>query len=552
MFLDWWRRSPAQEEAAQPPPAQEAAAQPPQVYDIGTPRPPNVAQDLEDAGMETAAESPGIPTVEEEGEEEDEGDEEEGAEPSDDDANEIGENLKEVKPKFQKQIANMIEQFRKMLANQDHEGYIVVETHQGTQLALQISSSLLQWVVRNRKTILGACLIMHVLEDYPSVAEFIPGWNMQLVDESDPVAVSREIIRRLQAEGIWNFFKSTPLRIQGYNVRDETANIAKLWWRTPVPIRKLINFMASRLYRYAVSFVAVEAVGTQNLLQFVLQIAWALQQQKIEIASQLASTAIKTVAAGFVTGPAGAAVVAASDLPALGQSTRALMNPQSAALQKAMPVLAGVPSTAASSSAAPALQAERLQQDVKEAEQEGQPDQRPVSVAASKRRGAKMPFIEDGILPTNELEASSSLDEFIARMRNMTNQQPSTADRQALIEAQPVWSSFTEWLHSTPGSRMKSWDDFKRQWNQYKEIQQSTAASSSKRKGSRASARAPGTRFTGEGVETPETLQLQPKAKAKSRAVGGSRPARPKTKKILLSQPVIPYHDIMNDGYYIK
>ena len=113
MFLDWWRRSPAQEEAAQPPPAQEAAAQPPQVYDIGTPRPPNVAQDLEDAGMETAAESPGIPTVEEEGEEEDEGDEEEGAEPSDEDADEIGENLKEVKPKFQKQIANMIEQFRK-------------------------------------------------------------------------------------------------------------------------------------------------------------------------------------------------------------------------------------------------------------------------------------------------------------------------------------------------------------------------------------------------------------------------------------------------------
>ena len=311
--------------------------------------------------------------------------------------------------------------------------------------------------------------------------------------------------------------------------------------------------MASRLYRYAVSFVAVEAVGTQNLLQFVLQIAWALQQQKIEIASQLASTAIKTVAAGFVTGPAGAAVVAASDLPALGQSTRALMNPQSAALQKAMPVLAGVPSTAASSSAAPALQAERLQQDVEEAKQEGQPDPRPVSVAAPKRRGAKMPFIEDGILPapTSEVDARSSIDEFVGRMRTMTREPPGTAAKE-LIEAEPVWPSFTEWLHSTPGSRMKSWDDFKRQWNQYKEIQQSTAASSSKRKGLRASARAPGTRFTGEGVETPETLQLQPKAKAKSRAVGGSRPARPKAKKILLSQPVIPYHDIMNDGYYIK
>jgi hypothetical protein len=54
-------------------------------------------------------------------------------------------------------------------------------------------------------------------------------------------------------------------------------------------------------------------------------------------------------------------------------------------------------------------------------------------------------------------------------------------------------------------------------------------------------------------AETPETLHLQPKPKAKSRAkakaTGGSKP---RTRKIELTQPIIPYHDIMNDGYYIK
>jgi hypothetical protein len=48
-----------------------------------------------------------------------------------------------------------------------------------------------------------------------------------------------------------------------------------------------------------------------------------------------------------------------------------------------------------------------------------------------------------------------------------------------------------------------------------------------------------------------ESLRLQPKAKAKAKAKGGSRP-RTVTRKIQLTNPVLPYHDIMNDGYYIK
>jgi hypothetical protein len=52
-------------------------------------------------------------------------------------------------------------------------------------------------------------------------------------------------------------------------------------------------------------------------------------------------------------------------------------------------------------------------------------------------------------------------------------------------------------------------------------------------------------------LETPESLHLQPKAKAKAkpRAKGG---ARPRARKIELTKPIMPYHDIMNDGYYIK
>jgi hypothetical protein len=46
-------------------------------------------------------------------------------------------------------------------------------------------------------------------------------------------------------------------------------------------------------------------------------------------------------------------------------------------------------------------------------------------------------------------------------------------------------------------------------------------------------------------METPESLHLQPKAKAQSKAKakarGGSRPAKPKVKKVELSQPVLPY-----------
>ena len=53
--------------------------------------------------------------------------------------------------------------------------------------------------------------------------------------------------------------------------------------------------------------------------------------------------------------------------------------------------------------------------------------------------------------------------------------------------------------------------------------------------------------------ETPESLQLQPKVRAirkKGGCGGGNK--RPTRKVIELTHPILPYHDIMNDGYYIK
>jgi hypothetical protein len=82
---------------------------------------------------------------------------------------------------------------------------------------------------------------------------------------------------------------------------------------------------------------------------------------------------------------------------------------------------------------------------------------------------------------------------------------------------------------------IKSWHAFTHMWDEYQQTREGAASASG----------------AGKFVETPESLRLQPKAKPKAKAKGGSRP-RTVTRKIQLTNPVLPYHDIMNDGYYIK
>jgi hypothetical protein len=152
----------------------------------------------------------------------------------------------------------------------------------------------------------------------------------------------------------------------------------------------------------------------------------------------------------------------------------------------------------------------------------------------------KTPVASKGILPNTHIDLDESVNDFFTRLAQI-DATPNAEEFAAYLEARQEWFDFANWLRRQPDVFVKSWDGFKKLWKAYKGSRASApAAAASSQKGS------------GANMETPETLQLQPKAKAKSRAVGGSRPARPKTKKILLSQPVIPYHDIMNDGYYIK
>ena len=110
------------------------------------------------------------------------------------------------------------------------------------------------------------------------------------------------------------------------------------------------------------------------------------------------------------------------------------------------------------------------------------------------------------------------------------------------IERSNAWTAFAKWLRMQ--QPVDSWDAFADLWNHYKEQMSETQPSKGRS----------GNYTTGSGAhvsETPESLHLQPKAKAKARAKakGGSRP---RARKIELTRPVLPYHDIMNDGYYVK
>ena len=172
-----------------------------------------------------------------------------------------------------------------------------------------------------------------------------------------------------------------------------------------------------------------------------------------------------------------------------------------------------------------------------------------------------MPNPATGILPSEGLDndVDESINDFTRRLKVLDGEPDGRASR-ALIESRSDWTSFARWLRSQTGVNLKSWNAFAHMWHEYQQSRDPAASSS---RASRAEARPARGRFgapvLGSGahhMETPESLHLQPKAKAQSKAKakarGGSRPAKPKVKRVELSKPVLPYHDIMNDGYYIK
>jgi hypothetical protein len=355
-------------------------------------------------------------------------------------------------------------------------------------------------------------------------------------------------------------------------------------------IRNLINTFARFAVRWAASFVVTEMFGPLSVVQFSLQMAWAAHQGQKDIMNQAASGAISTIIAGAVGGPGAAAMAAATNL---GQ-----------AMQKMPPTPFALPTPSAASSSSspadpapqqPALQRQlgdvRVAQERREASEMANPDQRPTTVAAERgvkrkdRPKGKVPNAVMGILPSENMDydVDGSINDFTRRLKALDGD-PGDRASADLIESKSDWMNFARWLRSQTGTNLKSWNAFSNMWHEYKQHRDTVASSSS---ASRAESQPARGRFgafaappaTGSGahhmettrprgrvitatrgiVETPESLHLQPKAKAKSKANakttarGGSRaPAKAKVKKVELTKPVLPYHDIMNDGYYVK
>ena len=352
-------------------------------------------------------------------------------------------------------------------------------------------------------------------------------------------------------------------------------------------IRSLVNIFARFAVRSVTTYVATEMFGPLSVVQFSLQMAWAAHQRQRDIMNQAASGAISTIIAGAVGGPGAAAMAAATNL---GQ-----------AVQKMPPTPFALPTPSAASSSSspadpapqpPALQRQlgdvRVAQERREASEMANPDQRPTTVAAERgdtRRRKKEPNAAKGILPSENMDydVDGSINDFTRRLKALDGN-PDDRARTDLIESRSDWMNFARWLRSQTGTNLKSWNAFSNMWHEYKQHRDAVASSSS---ASRAESQPARGRFgafaappaTGSGahhmettrprgrvitatrgiVETPESLHLQPKAKAKSKANakttarGGSRaPAKAKVKKVELTKPVFPYHDIMNDGYYVK
>ena len=274
-----------------------------------------------------------------------------------------------------------------------------------------------------------------------------------------------------------------------------------------------------------------------------MQLAWSIQQAKWSFMSNVASTLVSGI--GSLMNPQRAAVaqVASQVMGAVGQP---VMQQLPAVPAGPMPALMDRPASSAS-----ALQDIQREQQREQAQALGQPDQRPETLAGMTTRPATHRLrgkTTISVLPRLDMNAGDSINEWFARMTEADGN-PTSKETTAIMAARNDWPAFSQYLHRQSSTQViKTWREVAKLWERYQnEKMQATAAAAQPKRRSRMSVFG-----FGANVDTPETLQLQPKAKAKSRAVGGSRPARPKMKKMQLTQPVLPYHDIMNDGYYIK
>jgi hypothetical protein len=555
---------------------QEVPESRPQTFAMDTPRPSTLAEDLAEA--QRAAAAAAVPDADdsavEEAETADEGVDAESAE----EAEESAEALNAAESSIAANVDDVLDKTEQILRT-GQPAFINIATRSGT-IALQISTNMLNFLVRNRETILGAALLMHTIENNPSISSWLPGWNLEILN--DPIANTQRLIDQMQSMGVLDVLTNLGARLRGRTLSSEQAHLAMLMGQVTPVLRALINKFARFAVRAIGTFVATEMIGPLSAVNFALQMAWAVHQRRINIMNEAASGAVSTIMAGMVGGPAAAAMAAATSF---GQAVQKVPpTPFPLPIPSALPMSSSAAASSSSSSPAavpspqqpPALQRQlgevRSAQEQREADAMANPDRRPTTVAAERgatrrdRPRGKVPSATTGILPSENMDTDidGSINDFTRRLKALDGDPDDRASR-ALIESRSDWTNFARWLRSQTGSNMKSWNAFANMWHEYKQSRDPAASSSS---ASRAEARPARGRFggyaaapvSGSGaphMETPESLHLQPKAKAKTKAKakarGGSRPpAKGKVKKVELSKPVLPYHDIMNDRYYVK
>ena len=299
--------------------------------------------------------------------------------------------------------------------------FINIPTARGT-IALEVSTNFLNFLAKNRKTILGAALLMHTIENNPSINHWLPGWNFEIVD--DPIANTQRLIEQMQSLGMLDILSNIRARLSGRTLSSEQRHLAILMTSVSAQIRNMLNIFARFAVRWAASFVVTEMFGPLSVVQFSLQMAWAAHQRQKDIMKQAAAGAISTIIAGAVGGPGAAAMAAATNL---GQ-----------AMQKMPPTPFALPTPSAASSSSspadpapqqPALQRQlgdvRVAQERREASEMANPDQRPTTVATERgikrkdRPKGKVPNAVMGILPSENMDydVDGSINDFTRRLK---------------------------------------------------------------------------------------------------------------------------------------
>jgi hypothetical protein len=67
---------------------------------------------------------------------------------------------------------------------------------------------------------------MHTIENNPTVSEWLPGWNVEIVD--DPIANTERLIQQMQSLGLFDILTNIRARFSGRTLSSEQEHLAIL------------------------------------------------------------------------------------------------------------------------------------------------------------------------------------------------------------------------------------------------------------------------------------------------------------------------------------